>query len=127
MKKCPCGTRQRGFTLIELLAVIAIILILAALAIPTFSSSRAKGYKAQVKSDVRNAYTAATAYFSKFPYAGTLTLADLQAEGFRSSPDVNLTVTSGSINTFSLSGACPRVSGTYQIDANGLITDVLSP
>ncbi len=56
-------SKQRGFTLIELLIVVAIIGILAAIAIPQFSSYRAKAYNSAAFSDVRNFKTAMEAAY----------------------------------------------------------------
>lgn len=55
---------QKGFTLIELLIVVAIIGILAAIAIPQFSSYRQKAFNAASQSDVKTIRTAAEAYFT---------------------------------------------------------------
>jgi type IV pilus assembly protein PilA len=117
---------QKGFTLIELMIVIAIIGILAAIAIPQFSQYRARGYMAATKSDVKNCYTAAVAYFGDNPTAAALTLANCTASGFQPTAGVTVTVTSGSASTFALSGAHTQLGGTYAMDADGVVTDTLA-
>ncbi|MEK6743717.1 MAG: prepilin-type N-terminal cleavage/methylation domain-containing protein [Nitrospirota bacterium] len=64
---------KKGFTLIELLIVVAIIAILAAIAIPQFSSYRIRGYNSAATADLRNARTAEEAFFSDWQvYASSI-------------------------------------------------------
>ncbi|GAC1447300.1 MAG: prepilin-type N-terminal cleavage/methylation domain-containing protein [Desulfuromonadaceae bacterium] len=55
---------NKGFTLIELLIVVAIIGILAAIAIPQFSSYRAKAYNSASNADLKNLKTGMEAYMA---------------------------------------------------------------
>ena len=62
--------RRAGFTLIELLIVVVVIGILAAIAIPKFSSTREKSFMASMKSDLRNLATLQDIYHnSNYTYS----------------------------------------------------------
>jgi type IV pilus assembly protein PilA len=54
---------KSGFTLIELLIVVVIIGILAAIAIPKFSSTKGQAFLAAMRSDLRNLATAEESYY----------------------------------------------------------------
>ena len=65
---------RRGFSLIELLIVIAIILIIAAIAVPKFNQQRMLANEMAVLRELDTYYSAQTQYYSQFgKYASVLT------------------------------------------------------
>lgn len=79
---------ENGFTLIELLIVVVIIGILAAIAIPKFSTTREKAFISASKADLRNLASLQEVYYdNNFTFT-----TDLVAVGFDGSDGVTVTV-----------------------------------
>ncbi len=71
-------SNQKGFSLIELLIVVAIILIIAAIAIPNLMRSRMAANESSAVGSVRTINTAMVTYSSSYPDTGyPATLANL--------------------------------------------------
>ena len=69
--------KQKGFSLIELLIVVAIILIIAAIAIPNLLRSRMAANESSAVGSLRSINTAEVAYSTTYPSVGFSNLASL--------------------------------------------------
>lgn len=88
--RAPRTLNRYGFTLVELLLVIVVLGVLAAVAVPRYTTSRERAYVATMKSDLRNLAIEQEIYFyddNHFVYAG-----DLGALGFTPSRGVAISI-----------------------------------
>jgi prepilin-type N-terminal cleavage/methylation domain-containing protein len=78
--------KQAGFSLIELLIVVAIILIIAAIAIPSFLRSKMAASEASAVQTVRDINTAEAAYSIQFGSGFTTNIQSLGGTGTIATP-----------------------------------------
>ena len=76
---------QAGFSLIELLIVVAIILVIAAIAIPNFLAARMSANESSAVQETRAITTAELAYQTQYGIGYTVNLANLGGSGSTSS------------------------------------------
>jgi len=114
--------KQKGFSLIELLIVVAIILIIAAIAIPNLLRSRIAANEASAVSSLRTLNTACITYNSTYQmYPATLTNLESPGSGNPSSSSADLVdqVLAGGTKagyTFTYAAGSSNVSYTINAD-----------
>src|SRR5258708_7694858 len=110
--------KQKGFSLIELLIVVAIILIIAAIAIPNLLRSKMAANESSAVGSLRTINTASIAYSTTYGQYPT-NLSNLQTNGAVSSTAADLidTVLGGGTKsgyTFTYTGGTSNASYTIQ-------------
>jgi len=111
--------KQKGFSLIELLIVVAIILIIAAIAIPNLMRSRMAANESSAVGSVRTVNTAMVTYAAQFPDTGyAATLDALGGQAATCAPPAVATLAAACLIDQSLSVAPYQKSG-YTFTAAG--------
>jgi len=123
--------QEKGFTLIELMIVVAIIGILAAIAIPQFSSYRVKAFNSSAQADLRNIMTAEEAAYAdtqayvalSLTSAGPLNLSTVSLPGAKLSKNVKAKVTGVTATDYTAKAKHLNGNKTYTGLASAGITE----
>jgi len=97
---------KKGFTLIEILMVLVVLGTLAAVAVPRYSASKNKAIAAVMMADLRSAalYEEQYAAENHGQYFSGSATPEVPLNGFRTSPDVTVTLTAFNILGSQLAG-----------------------
>jgi type IV pilus assembly protein PilA len=113
--------KQKGFSLIELLIVVAIILIIAAIAIPNLLRAKISANESSAVGSIRNIVTAETSYQASYPQYGFATTLDLLGPGGTAAcPSAGPDPAKGAcLLDSALGGAAQSIKSGYDFQAQG--------
>ena len=128
IQQAPGGKKSNTAVIVLVIAGIAVGLfmlvgILAAIAIPSFVKYQAKARDAMAQAEVKNACTAAAAFFMEHPDK-TITLDDLKEKGMAANPEVELVIEKGTMGDLSLRARHTKGRKTYVADTNCAIREI---
>ena len=113
--------KQKGFSLIELLIVVAIILIIAAIAIPNLLSARIAANESSAVGSTRTVNTAEVAYNSAYPTVGfAVTLPSLAGDCSSATPSSTAACLIDSV--LGASNASTKSGYSFALDNGGSTT-----
>jgi len=120
--------KQKGFSLIELLIVVAIILIIAAIAIPNLLRARIAANESSAAASVRTIATAEVSYATSYPAVGFPATVAILGGAAPCTPgpatgcliDSQLTTGNKSGYTFTAAGLLPVGGANTQFVSNGV-------
>ena len=98
MKKIVNKLNKKGFTLAELLIVVAIIAVLVAIMVPTFTGQVKKAQEAAAKANLRAAYAeAVVTYLDKGTAEQTISIPKAETDATVTYADLGVTGKDGSV------------------------------
>lgn len=117
------GVNKVAVILAMVLAVIILLGILAAIAIPGYTAYRQRAFDNKAKHEVQDACARCASLFSAHPEKTELVPEDLLNTGFSPSPDIDLMLLDGRRETFGLSARHDKSGTIYTVDRNCRITE----
>jgi|SRR5580658_5719411 type IV pilus assembly protein PilA len=127
--------KQKGFSLIELLIVVAIILIIAAIAIPNLLRARIAANESSAVASLRTINTAQISYNSAYPTVGFAATLPTLGPGASCSPPTSTgaclidnllggaATSTKSGYTFTLAGVSGNPASTYSANASPVVVN----